>query len=100
MVICHPSYQTYILTLVTAANWTLLPIVIGTTAATTAITASGITFPSPGTAPNSIYYSYVVTTIDANGQESSPSAPFSVGPTYDLRTVAGTINILWNVVTG
>jgi hypothetical protein len=100
MVLTHPSYQPYVLTLVTATNWTLLPIVIGTTAGAPTVAGVAATFPSPGSAPSSTYYAYVVTTIDANGQESSPSSTFNIGPTYDLRTVAGSNFLSWNAVAG
>ena len=100
MVICHPNYQPYVLTLISATNWTLLPIVIGTTATAPTVLSNTISFPVPGSAPSSVDYSYVVTSIDGNGQESSPSAPYPIGPTYDLRSVAGTIQITWSVVAG
>ncbi len=100
MVICHPNYQPYILTLISAANWTILPIVIGSTAVAPAALGLSSTFPSPGSAPSATYYSYVVTSIDGNGQESSPSPAASGGPTYDLRSVAGSISINWAAVAG
>jgi len=100
MVLCHPSYQPYVLTLVTAANWTLLPIVIGTSATTPGTPGLVSTFPAPGAAPASTYYAYVITSIDANGQESSPSPQANAGPTYDIRTVAGSISIGWFAVAG
>jgi len=100
MVICHPNYQPYILTLVSATNWTILPVVIGSTAAIPTLNTSAFTFPAPGSAPSTISYAYVVTSIDGNGQESSPSAAFNVGPTYDLRSVAGSISITWNAAAG
>jgi hypothetical protein len=101
MVICHPNYQPYVLTLISATNWTLLPVVIGSTAvAPTGPTSSIATFPQPGSAIQATYYSYVITSIDGNGQESSPSAPFSFGPLYDLRAVAGTLEFAWSTVSG
>jgi len=94
MVLCHPSYQTYILTLVTAANWNLLPIVIGTSA--TAPVAPVISSTVGGGA---VGYSYVVTSIDGNGQESSPSVAGAI-TSQDMRTVAMSIAIQWNNVAG
>jgi hypothetical protein len=96
MVLCHPSYQPYILTLVTAANWTLLPIVIGTTASPPAI--SSLTS-SVGAGTNNVGYSYVVTSIDGNGQESSPSVASAI-TSSDMRTTAMTIAVQWGAVAG
>jgi len=97
LILCHPSYTPYVLTIITAANWTLLPIVIGSTAsAPPGIAATAENFPSPGSAPISTYYSYVITSIDANGQESSQSVPATIGPTYDIRSIAGSISITWD----
>ena len=101
LILCHPSYTPYVLTIITAANWTLLPIVIGSTAsAPPGIAATAINFPSPGSAPQSTFYSYVITSIDANGQESSPSVAATIGPTYDIRSVAGSISITWDAAPG
>jgi hypothetical protein len=100
MVICHPNYQPYVLTLISATNWTLLPIVIGSTASSPTITSIAANFPSFGTAPQATYYSYVATSIDGNGQESSPSAAFSHGPDFDMRTVAGGLQITVGAVSG
>jgi hypothetical protein len=100
LIICHPNQAPQVLTIVTATNWSLLPIVIGTEASppgTPTITAS---FPAAGTAPLSVYYSYVVTSVNSDGEESNPSAAGGLGPIYDLRTVAGTISIAWGAVAG
>lgn len=100
LILCHPNHAPQVLTIITATNWTLLPITIGSTAsAPGALTTVG-TFPSPGSAPASANYSYVVTSVDSSGQESNPSSVGALGPTYDLRTVAGTISIAWAAVSG
>lgn len=100
LILCHPNYAPQVLTIITAANWTLLPIVFGSTASAPSINATAINFPAPGSAPQATFYSYVVTSIDANGQESSPSPAGSVGPTYDIRSVAGSISIGWAAIPG
>lgn len=101
MVICHPNYQPYVLTLITATNWTLVPITIGSTAtAPSAGFAFTQLFAGAGASPASTYYAYVVTSVDGNGQESSPSAQQSFGPTYDMRVVTGTISLAWTAVPG
>jgi hypothetical protein len=95
MILCHPSYQTQVLTLVTAIDWTLLPIVIGTTAnAPTSFTT--FTTLSSG----SVAYSYVVTSIDSSGQESSASAPVGLTGHQDIRSYAGSNAIAWTAPAG
>ena len=90
MVICHPSYVPYLLTIVTATNWSIAPIVFGSTAS-----------PPPGVygnttlASGSVNYSYVVTSIDSNGQESGPSPPAAILHAQDIRTVAGSNAVGW-----
>lgn len=97
LIICHPDYEPYVLTLITATNWTMLPITFGTTAAT----PTGVSSVAQGdiTAGGSQFFqSYVVTAVDANGQESGPSSPTAVFA-LDLRTVSGTIIISWSAVS-
>lgn len=100
LILCHPSYVPYVLTLITATNWSIIPIVFGTTAKTPVAVSDGVSFPVPGSNPASIYYSYVATSIDANGNESSQSNPWNIGPTYDLRSVAGSISLSWDAAAG
>jgi hypothetical protein len=95
MVLCHPSYQPYLLSLVTATNWTLNPITFGSTASPPAAPTISSTLGA-----GSVNYSYVVTTVDANGQESSPSAPGALASYQDIRTNAGSNYISWTAVPG
>src|SRR6266478_2800525 len=86
--LCHPNYPPYVLTLISATNWTLAPITIGPTipAPTTgAITTS--------LAAGPVAYAYKVTQVDINGQESSPSAPANIVNLQDIRTTSGTIAV-------
>lgn len=95
LILCHPSYAPQVLTLVTATNWTLLPITFGSTAtAPTGISATS------SLASGAVYYHYTVTSIDANGQESSPGTPFRLGGFQDIRTTAGSNQITWNAIPG
>lgn len=95
LILCHPSYPPYVLTLVQSDNWTLAPIVFGTTAAAPTITALNSTL-NGGTAS----YTYVVTSVDSNGQESEPSVPSSLVGLEDIRTTAGSNRIIWDPVPG
>jgi len=100
LILCHPSYAPYVLTLITATNWSLLPITIGSTATAPGTPTVTGTYPLPGTAPQATNYAYVVTSIDANGNESVASPAGHLGPTYDIRTVAGSNAIAWTAVPG
>lgn len=95
MVICHPNYQPYVLTLVTASNWTLLPITFGTTATAPVITAVSTTVNG-----GNVGYSYGVTSIDANGQESAPTLNFGFNFLEDIRIVPGSNRISWAAIPG
>lgn len=99
LILCHPSYAPQVLTLIAPTNWTILPITFGTTATAPGTPTIGQFFPNGGT-PNTAYYAYVVTSVDGNGQESSPSNQGNLGPTIDIRTAAGTIFIGWTAVPG
>lgn len=90
MVLTHPSYVPYLLTLVTAIDWTLNPIMFGSTASPpTGVTAT--TTLGGGV----VNYSYVVTTIDSSGQESGPSSPATLANKQDIRSVAGSNKVVW-----
>ena len=94
LILCHPSYKPYNLTIITAANWTLLPITFGSTASAPTGLSYTTSFPGPNTA-----IAYVVTSVDANGQESTPSAVLNV-VTNDIRTTAGSIILGWSAAAG
>lgn len=93
MILCHHNHSPYVLTLVSATNWTLVPISIGATiSAPSAVAAAGSFVYFPGATPT--YHSYGVTSISPSGQESSMSEAAALY-TYDMRTVTGTINVTW-----
>lgn len=98
LILCHPDYTPYVLTLITSTNWTLLPITFGSTApAPTGVIATPTAgLVGPG---NDVYYSYVVTSVDGNGQESVPSAIGTINA-LDYRTNDGTVNVSWAAVAG
>lgn len=105
LIICHPNYVPYVLTLISATDWTITPISFGATigppntkAVTTTLPTIDI-FTTPNTAGQS-YYSYVITSIDASGQESLPNSPAGIGPNVDIRTYGGTNMITWYPVPG
>ncbi len=96
MVLCHPKYPAFVLTIVSATNWTLNPIAVGSTvSAPTGIVATTTAPPVVGEAPAN--YSYTVTSIDAGGQESSMATPVSL-LSRSLKILNGSIKITWNAV--
>lgn len=95
MVLCHTSYQPYELKLITATNWTLLPITFGTTQAAPTNVAATTTLAS-----GSVNYAYLVTAVDSNGQESGVSNIATLLAKTDLRTVAGTNSLTWTAAPG
>jgi hypothetical protein len=96
MILCHPNYPVYALTLITANNWTMAPAVFGSTIA---VPAAPTITTSLGAGGN-CYYSYVVTSIDSTGQESSASSPGTLSNKNDIRTNAQTNTITWTAVPG
>lgn len=87
MVLAHASYPAYVLTLISAANWTLTPISYGATVS--APTGLGVSGSAGGQ-----NYRYGVTAVDINGQESEAA-------TINYAGTAGTSNtITWNAVSG
>jgi len=96
LVLCHPNYPPYILTLISTTNWTLIQILFGPTIAT----PTGVTVTTTLTAGTAVHYAYVVTGVDTNGQESVPSTTATVTSAQDLRTTPGTNSISWAAVPG
>jgi len=95
LILCHPNYQPYVLTYSGPTSWSLSPIVFGTS-----LNPPSPVFASSTFAPGSTYYSYVVTSVDVNGQESAPSTPVALNGLQNIALVAGTISIYWNGVPG
>jgi len=97
MILCHPEHPPYVLTLIAATNWTLQPIVFGSTAVAPVI--SSVNYSTSLNASPTATYSYVVTSVDGNGQESTPSVAAGTS-CMDMRTTPGTISIAWSAVPG
>lgn len=97
MILCHPLYPPYVLTLVSATNWTLVPATFGSTIPAPTGTGAVSTLAGGGT----FDYSYEVTAIDVNGQESAPSAVANViQRTAAAAAVLFTNTVTWNSVPG
>jgi hypothetical protein len=94
MILCHPNYTPSLLTVVTATNWSISAITFGSTA-----TAPGTLTVYSTLGAGSVNYSYGVTTIDSNGQESGLSPVASIVNKTDIRTTAGSNGIAWPYVS-
>ena len=95
MILCHPNHPPYVLTLLSAASWTLAAITFGSSIAAPTGQSVATTLSA-----GSVNYAYVITANDVNGQESDPSAFATLASKTDLRTVAGTNTVTWSAVTG
>ena len=95
LILCHNAYPAYVLTLSTATSWTLTAITYGTTVQAPASLSSVTTL-----AAGNIDYTYVVTAVDANGQESNASAQRSEPNRVDNVTNPQTTTLSWNASAG
>ena len=95
MILCHPNHPPAILTLISANNWSIVFIAFGTTIGTPSGLVTTTTL-----AAGAVYYAYIVTTVDGDGQESAQSVYATLGPITDIRSVAGTNTISWTPVAG
>src|SRR5215813_2064660 len=91
--ITHVNYAPRVLTLISAANWTLATITLGATVSTPTGLAASTT--NAGTS----HYAYRVTAFDGNGQESVPSAVVNSTTANGAGSIA-TINLTWTAVAG
>jgi len=91
--LCHPNYPPYVLTLISATNWTLAPITFGSTV----ITPTGQTVATT-LAAGTVNYAYIITAVDSFGQESGPSAFAILANVTDIRSVAGSNTVTWTAV--
>lgn len=94
MVLVHQNYVPYLLTAFAATNWTLNAMIFGPS-----INPPTITSGTP-TASGTANYSYIVTAVDVNGQESGPSTAFAVNSAVNIGTTAGSINLVWSSAVG
>ena len=95
LILCHPNHLPYQLILTAATNWSLTAITFGTTI--NPPTGIGITTTSASGTTN---YSYVVTSVDINGQESDASAPVSLLAAQNMSTAAISNEVSWTARVG
>lgn len=92
MRLTHPNHPPFTLTITNRTSWVFTPITIGTTIA--APTGLAVTLTGSGAT-----YGYVVTAVDANGQESDASTRV-VKTGADMTVTKATAVITWSAVTG
>lgn len=96
LILTHPSYAPASLTLIASNNWLLANINFGTTASIPQNIVTSTTLTS-----GTVNYSYVVTSVDALGDESVASQPANgLVSLQDLRTTPGSNSISWDPVSG
>lgn len=95
LILTHNNYVPYELVFSTPTSWALTAITFGST-----VTAPATPTITTSLGAGSVYYSYIVTAVDGNGQESARSPAGTLGPVQDQRTVAGSIFVSWAPVTG
>ena len=95
MIFCHEDYSPQLLTLTSATSWAFSAINFGST-----VTAPSSPSVATTLSAGSVYYSYVVTSVDQDGQESAVSSTATLSAKQDLRTTAGTNTISWSAVSG
>lgn len=95
MVLTHPDYPPYVLRFASATSWTLSQISFGVGISPPTSVVATTTL-----AAGNVYYAYVVTAVDGNGEESVPSAAGTLSARLDLRTNPGTNRIFWGAVPG
>jgi hypothetical protein len=90
LTICHPSYAPYDLSRASETSWTFTAVNLGTAIIAPTGTAAAANGAGAGT-----WYSYVVTAVDANGEESIASAPANVANALDIASAPGSVTISW-----
>ena len=95
MVICHPNHSPYILEFINDTNWTLTQAAFGTNI-NPPVPVSITTSLGPGT----VNYAYLMTTVNANDEESVPSAALTLTNAQDIRATAGSIQVNFTAVSG
>jgi hypothetical protein len=103
LIICHSSYPVQILTINSAASWTITSANFGATIGTPTTPAFSTNL---GTLANGWQYAYTVTAVDINGQESTAATPVqsptgaSALKSLTDSTTPGTNTITWTAVPG
>jgi hypothetical protein len=98
MIFTHPSYPAQLLTYNGPTNWTLTTIAYGTTVPT----PTGVSVLQSGGSSTLYDTAYVVTAVDANGQESGASSIVTLSSKEGLGITTGSFSntVSWSAVSG
>jgi hypothetical protein len=96
LILCHPSYQPQVLTLVSAANWTITAINFNPTIAA----PTGLAVVFNGGSGAGTAYTYAVTAVDQNGQESVQALVSANGAVDISGATKGVARLSWTGSAG
>lgn len=94
MTFTHPSYAPYKLVATAPTNWAFSLITFGTSLSA----PGGVSGAAAG--GTGAWYSYEVTAVDSDGQESVASTAAAINDKANITTTAGTNTITWSAATG
>jgi len=94
MTLVHPSYPVTTLQAVAYNNWFFSSVSFGTT-----VPPPNVNYIAT-TSGGSTFYSYVVTAVDINNQESVASNPGNIANAVNISATAGTITLGWDASSG
>lgn len=95
LILCHPNYPAYNLTLVSATDWTITQVTYGATvAAPTSVSLS------TSLGAGNFEYAYVVTAVDLGGQESNASTRVTTASKVALVSTTDSTTISWTGSAG
>lgn len=95
LILTHPDYPITQLVYTNQLSWAIGPATIGST-----VSAPGGVGVNTTLGAGAVNYAYVVTAVDQYGEESGPSSFAALNGRTDLRTVAGTNEVVWSAVAG
>lgn len=95
MTLCHPDYPPYDLTRTGDTAWTFTAVSIGSSATAPAAPTVAVTGAAATT-----NYSYKITSVDADGNESVASPAGTALNRINIAVVAGSVGLSWPAVPG
>lgn len=96
LIITHPNYIPYQLTITSPASWALTPISFGSVLSAPSAPGIAATTLTAGTAN----YGYLYTAIDASGQESPASTVLNINNVIDMRSVSSSVTLSVTPING
>jgi hypothetical protein len=100
LTITRRGYARRTLSRIADTNWTLTSITAPSFSAPIISAIDISALPSGSTDPQKTRYMYVVTAVDANGNESPPSAPFISAAGIDIGATQGTVTVFFGQIGG